>query len=411
MIARLYRLGFPKSRPGRPEPLRSASMFKTGRLDHLDLLRGLAALLVVTGHLRGYIFQSFHDLEQAGGQVGAVERIFYFATGLGHQAVMIFFALSGFLVGGKALDDILSHKFAWSGYLLRRLTRLWIVIVPTLLLTLLLDSIGLELTKGVGYDGRYYDLYASGPQGSAGVDHSAFAFFCNLAFLQTIYTPTFGSNGPMWSLANEFWYYILFPLVAWLGLARVSAIARIIGLSVVLALLSSLPTVLLEGGAIWVAGAAAAWCSRSQALQPLLQAAALRLAAVPALAAVLVASKAPSIAIGDVGLGLAVAAILPVLALLPSPGGAYAAVARGLSEISYTLYLTHFPLLTVIVLSGLAPMKWQPSMAAAGIYAELLLVAIVWAAAIWWCFERHTDRVYRKISRKLLPPGHAGGGS
>lgn len=30
-------------------------------------------------------------------------------------------------------------------------------------------------------------------------------------FLQTRFTPVFGSNGPLWSLFNEFWYYVLFP--------------------------------------------------------------------------------------------------------------------------------------------------------------------------------------------------------
>jgi hypothetical protein len=35
----------------------------------------------------------------------------------------------------------------------------------------------------------------------------------NAFFLQTIAGPTFGSNGPLWSLAYEWWYYVLFPLV------------------------------------------------------------------------------------------------------------------------------------------------------------------------------------------------------
>ena len=34
----------------------------------------------------------------------------------------------------------------------------------------------------------------------------------NAFFLQTIVGPTFGSNGPLWSLAYEWWYYVLFPL-------------------------------------------------------------------------------------------------------------------------------------------------------------------------------------------------------
>lgn len=33
----------------------------------------------------------------------------------------------------------------------------------------------------------------------------------NLLFLQTKITQEFGSNGPLWSLFSEFWYYVLVP--------------------------------------------------------------------------------------------------------------------------------------------------------------------------------------------------------
>jgi peptidoglycan/LPS O-acetylase OafA/YrhL len=61
---------------------------------------------VLGGHLRSYIFQNYHELAHP----GLLVKVFYFATGLGHRAVIIFFALSGFLVGGKALADILHHR-------------------------------------------------------------------------------------------------------------------------------------------------------------------------------------------------------------------------------------------------------------------------------------------------------------
>ena len=355
-------------------------------------------------HSRSYIFPSWLELEKAGAQVSVFVKAFYFTTGLGHQAVMIFFALSGFLVGGKALDDIRACRFSWSRYLLRRLTRLWIVIVPALLLTLMLDRIGSELTSGVGYDGRYFDLYLEGPRAPAGLDHSMLAFFGNLAFLQTIYVPTFGSNLPMWSLANEFWYYIVFPLVGWIVLARVSWVARSATLSILLVLIALLPVFLLEGGVIWVLGAASAWCSGQQPFGRLLKHIALRIGAVLVLVAALVASRIPAIGIGDLELGLTIALILPIFAHMPSPGGTYSSAARGLSEISYTLYLTHFPFLTFIVLVGIAPMKWPPSVEGAAIYAALLSAATAWAAIVWWCFERNTDSVYFTLSSKLRSP-------
>jgi peptidoglycan/LPS O-acetylase OafA/YrhL len=373
-------------------------MSKATRLDNLDLLRGIAAFLVLSGHLRSYIFKNYGELTQE----GLLDKAFYFATGLGHQAVIIFFALSGFLVGGKALDDILNHRFSWSIYLMRRLTRLWIVVIPALILTLVLDNIGILLTNGIGYHGQYYSIYDSGPNSSSGVDHSFLTFLGNLAFLQTIYVPTFGSNGPMWSLANEFWYYIIFPLAFWVGLARPPALARMATIGILLLLIMVLPMWLVEGGIIWVAGAAAAQCTRREEFATFLKYFITRISAMSLFFGALVLTQARLNEIGDLELGIAVALTLPVLATLPSPGGLYSRLARVSSELSYTLYLTHFPLLTLIVLAGFAPDRLPPNAFAAELYAALLSVALIWAAIVWWCFERNTDRVYSLIASTFL---------
>jgi peptidoglycan/LPS O-acetylase OafA/YrhL len=369
------------------------------RFDSLDLIRGLAALAVLSSHLRAYVFQNYVDLANSTSKIGVITKVFYFLTGLGHQSVMVFFALSGFLVGGTALSAMLSRKFSWPNYLTRRLTRLWIVIIPALALTLLFDNIGMKFSDG--YDGRYYDIYSSGPHSPEGVSHSISTLVGNVLFMQTIEVPTFGSNGPLWSLANEFWYYLVFPILAWLIFSAASQRSKIGGLIILIILVSLLPRWLLEGGAIWVAGALAAWISRRAALLPLLTAIESRMAALALLFAALAISELPGFRLGDLGLGLSVAFTLPVMAHLPSPNGALRRVARGLSEMSYTLYLTHFPFLTLIVMVGFAPMKWPPGASAAGVYMALLFAAVAWAGVIWWCFERHTDRVYLMLSRKF----------
>lgn len=74
--------------------------------------------------------------------------------------------------------------------------------LPALLLTLVLDKLGIWLTGGMGYNGEFYDVYNSGPQLPVAVSHSVVTFLGNVAFLQTIYVPPFGTNGPIWSLAN-----------------------------------------------------------------------------------------------------------------------------------------------------------------------------------------------------------------
>jgi hypothetical protein len=165
------------------------------RLDTLDLLRAIAAFAVVAGHARAFTFESFTELREAAIDVGFVTKMFYLGTGLGHQAVIVFFALSGFLVGGKVLSDLFSHRFNWSIYVTRRLTRLWIVLIPALAATLLFDMAGVAMTNGSGYDGIYSQLYLSGPGPARPHDLSITAFLGNLVFVQTILVPTFGTNG------------------------------------------------------------------------------------------------------------------------------------------------------------------------------------------------------------------------
>jgi peptidoglycan/LPS O-acetylase OafA/YrhL len=385
---------------------RFLSLNRAHRSDHLDLVRGVASLLVLAGHSRAFVFQNYANLPAD--QVGLFVKAFYFVTGLGHEAVIVFFALSGFLVGGNALDHLVRQQFAWPNYLARRLTRLWIVILPALALTFVLDTIGSMITGGIGYDGRYYDLFASGPRPPTGSDHSLPTLLGNMAFLQTLFVPTFGSNGPMWSLANEFWYYVVFPLITWLFLARVAASQRLFGATILAALIWVLPTSLLEGGLIWVAGAAAGWCSQGPSLRMILRNRAMLLGAMAVLTGALATARV--LQIGDLTIGVAVALSLPFIAHAPSSGPGYAALSRALSDLSYTLDLTHFPFLTLIVFCGLAPQRLTPSLGSAALYVGLLTTAIVWAIAFWWLFERNTNRVYLLLSRTWLAPRerHAG---
>jgi hypothetical protein len=61
----------------------------------------------------------------------------------------------------------------------------------------------------------------------------------------------------------------------------------------------------------------------------------------------------------------------------------------------------HFPLLTAIVLIGFAPYRFSPGPTGAATYLGLLVVAVLWSVVFWWCFERHTDRVFHLLSRRI----------
>ncbi|OIP77524.1 MAG: hypothetical protein AUK48_03910 [Oscillatoriales cyanobacterium CG2_30_44_21] len=74
----------------------------------LDIIRGMSAIAVCAGHLRAMMFVDSSDLQT----LSLLQKIFYGLTGLGHQAVIVFFVLSGFFVGGSILRK--KTNFKWT---------------------------------------------------------------------------------------------------------------------------------------------------------------------------------------------------------------------------------------------------------------------------------------------------------
>jgi peptidoglycan/LPS O-acetylase OafA/YrhL len=213
----------------------------------------MAAWLVVAEHARSLIFVDYGELQSP----GLWAKGFYFLTGFGHEAVMVFFVISGYLVGGKVWSLYREGRFGWRRYLADRASRLYAVLLVALLLGVILDWSGyLFFNK--------YGLYNHGYEGSIAVLGTAPIermgwrdFLVNAFFLQTIAGPPFGSNGPLWSLAYEWWYYILFPSMVVLVFRR-SLIGVVVGALLTLLLLFVLPADAIWLFGIWVLGVAAA---------------------------------------------------------------------------------------------------------------------------------------------------------
>ena len=381
----------------------------TARSLTLDGLRGVAALLVCAGHLRAAMLVSM--AEQASPSL--LNKLLYLLTGLGHQAVMVFFVLSGYLVGGSVLNA--GANFTWRRYGEARLSRLWTVLLPCLALTWLADMATAQIQPAV-LGGAGARLWASGPQAGQ-YDVSAWVALGNVFFVQTLLVPVFGSNGPLWSLANEFWYYVLFPLM----LLAVPG-ARTLGTGgwqrgaaalVCAGLLWWLPAEMLFGFVIWLMGVATFVLRQRIDLTPSL-ARLLRhrmsswACALLALGALLfsnaTANRNWGVPWGDLVLGLAVAIwLLPALSRergVPESGArslGMRAVHR-LSDMSFSLYLSHFP---VVVLAGALlgyPVRSQPVLSGWGVYGAVFILLIGVAWLIWHLFEQHTPRVRRWLS-------------
>lgn len=143
------------------------------------------------------------------------------ASQYGHSAVIVFFVLSGFVIAYVAA----TKEKTWVDYGASRLSRVYSVVIPTLVLTPLLDAAGRALYPAL-YDWPF-DRFALRLAGCA--------LMLNEAWFISI---TFFSNVPYWSIAFEFWYYVIFGLVMFVPrpwrLWAVAAACAIVGPKVLL---------------------------------------------------------------------------------------------------------------------------------------------------------------------------------
>ena len=373
-------------------------MFNKSRNLWLDLLRGLSALVVCLGHLRNAILVDGSDLIHPSIPLKA----FYFITGLGHQAVMVFFVLSGYFVGGAVLRS--GANFSWKSYLVSRVTRLWVVLIPCLVLTwcvgLIVEHYALEATLGANNA-----VWHSGPKmGEYSV--SLNTFFANIFFLQTIAFPVFGFNGPLWSLANEFWYYMLFPMLA-IGFGLVgkkSVVVQSLTLMFALIIALWLPHEILNGFLIWLMGVAVYRLQTKIKMMNLSYVGIFSCVSVLIFILALCNAKLSFVQISnnqsDVIVGLSFAFLCLLLTFqqpLQSRFSMLGGFSIHISDLSYSLYLSHFPIVILITSTIYHSQKLVPYGLALAQFFGWALLLLVLAGLISWLFESRTDFVRNKL--------------
>jgi peptidoglycan/LPS O-acetylase OafA/YrhL len=187
---------------------------------YLDLLRGLAALMVVLSHLKLFGIAS-------GGFT-------WWLPDDGHDAVVLFFIISGFVIAASTTQKA---NQGLKNYLLDRAARIYSVAAPILLIAALFCAVG-----WINIPARYQleKLWLYIP--------FHLSFLSQSWYLREL---PFGLN-PWWSLPFEVWYYILFGCAFFLKGKR-----RLLSCLIVLMIMGPKLWVMLP---IWMVGV---WLYRS----------------------------------------------------------------------------------------------------------------------------------------------------
>jgi peptidoglycan/LPS O-acetylase OafA/YrhL len=366
----------------------------------LDFIRGCCALIVCMGHLRNAMLVDYAELIHPSIAIKAL----YLITSFGHQSVMIFFVLSGYFVGGAVLRS--GTKFSWRNYLTARITRLWVVLIPCLLIAWGAGHIVGYYSPGV-LSGVSFDIWHSGPKmGEYSADFRT--FLANMFFMQTITSPVFGLNGPLWSLANEFWYYILFPLLAIaIGLVESRKVFfRILAIVFAMTIVWYLPKDILNGFMIWIMGVVVYLIqSKVKALSPS-NGRIFLIIGIFLFGLTLGYSKSTSlIQINPVKLDFAVGFSFAFLCLALTyqtfpevRWPRFANFSLHISEVSYSLYLSHFPIVILIASAIYQSQKLVPDGLVLIHYIGWGLLLWVLGCVVWWLFESRTTFVRHKVT-------------
>lgn len=186
---------------------------------YLDAWRAFAAFGVMLGHVGLPWFSA----------TGAV------FPNLGHELVIVFFFLSGFVIA----DATLGRNRGAIDYAAARLARMYSVVLPALALTAL--AVLAARTEP--------ELGVAVLRGNESVRLALCAVFLQEAWFLSASPAT---NAPLWSLGYEFWFYVLFGLWVFVRDAR----WRWSLLLLVVALVGPKVLLLLP---VWLTGVAAWW--------------------------------------------------------------------------------------------------------------------------------------------------------
>ena len=360
-------------------------------LSHLlNFSRAIAAFLVLLFHVRTTLVVPYDELDVH----NWLAKGTYVISTFGHDAVIIFFVLSGYLVGGAALRIDLTSSWDFRRYGIDRAVRIGPVVIAATAFSVVLQ-------------------YAAPLPGCSDTFVTSIG---NALALQNFLVRPLCNNLPLWSISNEVVYYFAFPVMLavwsrafsiWLGISLICVM--LVGvLSLTLTPLDETNIVLdcpfwLIGAAIWfLPGISPRW--RWLAL----------LSVATALLFGRLEISKTHFWFRDLFLAATFSFLLVTFRNQPMPqGGARAAIAgcvadcsRWFADFSFSLYVTHYPLIKLYAYFVLA-LDHQATRYTAitlGILLEFMglgAICILVAFGFGVLFERPRHVFKRTIARRF----------
>jgi len=382
------------------EHLTAPEIKATQSTTFLDGFRGLSALYIVIHHARYLLHEGYSEGYQLHPQLyNALQKAGMYGLalfGYGHQMVLFFFVLSGFVIHLRYAKQLkaqsLSARFDVGHYFWRRARRLYPPLLFALALTFALDQWGMHLGFAV-YGGHTPSVLINS---TIHPDHRIGTFLGNLMFLMDRhiagqaqnYVPVFGTDDPLWSLRYEAWFYSLYPIFWWMTrrstVISTTSMLVLFGLSFVPGIW---PVMLLrdifEMMLVWWLGALLAeiYAGRLSIRWKWL---------VPLMLSPVAMALHPGAAIESVLWGLGFCGLISAGFALQEAGWTLRPINRlqFLGDMSYSLYVMHMPILVFV--SGWL-MTRTPDGTLPHHFGPMMLICagvLVFAYAVHWIVEQ-----------------------
>lgn len=181
----------------------------------LDSLRGFAAIYVLIHHCRWLLWEGYENgylkHPETYSLFNKLQMYFFSCFKFGNEAVLFFFVLSGFVIHYSVSRRIEKDgHFNTRDYIIKRFRRIYPPLLIAIAVTFVLDTAGMKWQLPIYFSNTPYPSINQ----NIHPDLSFTTLLGNLFFVQKIYTPVWGTDGALWSLLYEWWFYMLYiPLL------------------------------------------------------------------------------------------------------------------------------------------------------------------------------------------------------